>query len=360
MRIDSQKPDRAVLSFTHLGGGLASNSKGEVTSPLQDFTIAGEDRKFVNAQAEIQGDHIIVWSPQVAKPVAVRYGCPAQQAALDQLATEQVDRSSPNFHHWVTAQEFGEKYGPAQQDIDVITKWLQRHGFQVNNVAAGRTTIDFSGTVAQVQTAFHTSIRQYRVNNEQHWANSTDPAIPTALVPVVAGIRSLHNFHPKPSAHLRRQTSVRSAFTFNNGGPCDVPQDSNNCFAVGPGDFTTIYNVQPLYNNNITGSGVTIGIVADSDINLTDVSQFRALFNLPANIPNVIYPTGSSPGKNNDEIEAVLDTEWSGAVATGATIDLVTAPSSNSTFGGDTAANYIINCQVAGRVAPMGLCRPAY
>ena len=73
MKIDSKKPDRVLLSFTHLGGGLASNNKGEANSPLQDFTIAGDDRKFVNAQAEIQGDHVVVWSPQVAKPVAVRY-----------------------------------------------------------------------------------------------------------------------------------------------------------------------------------------------------------------------------------------------------------------------------------------------
>jgi subtilase family serine protease len=279
---------------------------------------------------------------------------PAQEAALEALAAEQLDRSSPNYHHWLTATEFGQQYGPAQQDIDTITKWLERHGFQVNNVAVGRTTIDFSGNVAQVQTAFHTSIHQYVVNGEQHWANSSDPAVPTALIPVVAGIRSLHNFHPKPAAHLRRQTSVRGAFTFNNGAPCDVAGDSNDCFAVGPNDFTTIYNVQPVYNNNITGSGITIGIVADSDINLTDVSQFRALFSLPANVPNVIYPTGSSPGKNNDEIEAVLDTEWSGAVAKNATIDLVTAPSSNSTFGGDTAANYIINCQTSGPTCTHG------
>ncbi|MCX7826041.1 MAG: hypothetical protein N2689_10855 [Verrucomicrobiae bacterium] len=65
---------KVILSFTHLGGGLVAKD-----GPLKGFTIAGPDKKFVNADAQIQGDKVVVSSPQVAKPVAVRYGwcdCP--------------------------------------------------------------------------------------------------------------------------------------------------------------------------------------------------------------------------------------------------------------------------------------------
>jgi hypothetical protein len=267
---------------------------------------------------------------------------PAQETALEGFMTEQLDKSSPNYHHWLTPTEFGQLYGPAQQDIDLITKWLSAHGFQVNSVAAGRTTIDFSGNAGQVQAAFHTAIHQYVVKNEQHWANSSDPSIPTALTPVVAGIRSLHNFNPKPANHLRR-AALRPGFTFNNGSACDIAGSSDDCFAVGPGDFATIYNVP----TGETGAGETIAIVGDSNINLADISQFRALFSLPANVPNVILANGTNPGLTSDEIEAALDTEWSGAVAQEATIDLVIAPSTNTSFGGDIAANYIIQHNVA-------------
>jgi len=61
--------NKAILSFTHLGGGLAAKD-----GALKGFAIAGADKKFVNAQAEIQGDKIVVCSDKVAKPVAVRYG----------------------------------------------------------------------------------------------------------------------------------------------------------------------------------------------------------------------------------------------------------------------------------------------
>ena len=173
---------------------------------------------------------------------------PAQEAALESFMAEQMDPSSPNYHHWLTPTEFGQMYGPAQQDIDVITKWLGTNGFQVNSVSAGRTTIDFSGNAAQVQGAFHTAIHQYSIKGEQHWANASDPSIPTALVPVVAGVRSLHNFYPKPQVHLRRtsSSSERPNFTFNNGQACDIAGSSDSCFAVGPFDFATIYNVLPL------------------------------------------------------------------------------------------------------------------
>ncbi len=265
---------------------------------------------------------------------------PAQEAALQAFMAEQLDPSSPEYHHWLTPTEFGQMYGPAQQDIDVITKWLQAHGFQVNNVANGRMTIDFSGNAAQVQSAFHTAIHQYVVKGEQHWANSSDPSIPTAFVPVVAGVRSLHNFYPKPAVQPRRASSARPNFTFNGGG-CDIAGTSQDCFTVGPNDFATIYNVQPLWDNGIDGTGETIAIVSDSNINPQDVSQFRSLFSLPANVPNVITPNGSV-SVNSDEIEAVLDTEWSGAVAKNATIDLVASPN-GATAGIDLSAEYIIN-----------------
>jgi sialate O-acetylesterase len=66
MKVEGNK---AILSFKHVGGGLIAKD-----GALQGFTIAGEDHKFVNAQAEVQGDKVVVWSDQVAKPVAVRFG----------------------------------------------------------------------------------------------------------------------------------------------------------------------------------------------------------------------------------------------------------------------------------------------
>jgi subtilase family serine protease len=279
----------------------------------------------------------------------------AQQASLDALLAQQQDRSSPNYHQWLTPDQFGRQFGPSDQDIQTITSWLQSNGFQVNEVSKGRTTIDFSGTAGSVQQAFHTAIHSYVLaNGEQHWANASDPMIPAALAPVVAGVNSLNNFprtHMSHSFGLVRRTKATGKITplnpqFTYGGGCNGT--NTNCFAVGPGDFATIYNSQALLNAGVNGTGQTIAIVSDSDVNSADITNFRSLFGLAAiNFQQI--QTGTDPGVQaaGDEIEAVLDVEWSGAVAPGAQIDLVVSPTTNAAFGGDTSANYIINHNLA-------------
>ena len=247
-----------------------------------------------------------------------------QETALETLLARQQNPSSPNYHNWLTPEQFGQQFGPSDQDIQKITAWLQSQGFQVNEVAKGRGTIDFSGTAGTVQQAFHTSIHRYvMANGVERWANSTDPQIPAALATVVAGVNSLNSFPRKPMSHR-----VKPQFTF--AGNCNG--NNTNCYAVGPTDFATIYSSQASLNAGVNGSGQTIAIVADSDINSADVNNFRSLFGLSTiNLQRVI-PTGSTnPGiqnnnNNSDEVESVLDVEWAGSVAPSAQIDLVSPP----------------------------------
>ena len=110
-----------------------------------------------------------------------------QEAALQELLDDQQNKSSANYHAWLTPAQFGQQFGPADADIQTVTNWLQSHGFQITNVTAGRTVIEFSGNAAQVRRAFHTMIHKYMVNGEAHMANATDPQIPAALAPVVDG-----------------------------------------------------------------------------------------------------------------------------------------------------------------------------
>ena len=98
---------------------------------------------------------------------------PEQESALQTLLDQQHDKSSANYHRWLTPDEFGQQFGPADQDIQAITSWLQSYGFQVARVGRGRTAIEFSGTAAQVRNAFHAEIRSYLAGGVQHWANAS-------------------------------------------------------------------------------------------------------------------------------------------------------------------------------------------
>jgi subtilase family serine protease len=292
-----------------------------------------------------------------------------QESALKGLIDNQQDKASPNYHKWLTPEAFGKQFGPADQDIQQVTAWLQSHGFQISQVSKGRTVIEFSGTAAQVQEALHTSIHKYAVNGEEHWANANDPQIPAALAPVVAGVESLNSFLRKPMYHLAGVVSrskstgqmkpLQPLFTFS--GTCGV--QSSDCYGVGPYDFATIYNVLGAWTATpaIDGTGQTIAIVGETDINPQDVVDFRNFFGLPplaSSQLNVIH-NGPAPGilTDGEETESDLDVEWSSAVAKGATIDFVVSESTETTAGIDLSAQYIVDNNLAPVLSESyGLC----
>jgi subtilase family serine protease len=269
---------------------------------------------------------------------------PEQAAALEQLLAEQQDPTSPRYHAWLTPEEFGARFGPAQEDIDRIVGWLQSRGFQVTEVAGGRRAIEFSGTAAQVESAFHTEINHYLWNGVRHTANGSDISIPEALAPVVAGVASLHDFGARPLHHVVRAISPEANFAGGVRG-------------LAPYDFATIYNVSSLWNAGFDGAGQSIAIVGQTDIKLSDIAGFRATFALPANVPQVIV-NGKDPGiVSGDETEADLDVEWAGAVAKGATIKFVTSASTSASDGVTLSAQYIVSHAVAPVMSvSYGLC----
>jgi subtilase family serine protease len=270
---------------------------------------------------------------------------PEQQAALSKFMDEQLSKDSPNFHKWLTPTQFGKQFGPADADIQAVTDWLASHGFQEIKVGTGRTAIEFSGNIAHVRNAFHTEIHQLIVNGETRQANLSDPQIPAALTPVVAGIVSLHNFPRKSFKHgagIHTATHpIPGSPQFTTTSGCGT-SNAQPCYVVGPADFAKIYNIPAAF----TGAGQHIAIVADSNINPQDVTDFRTLFGLPANPPNIIV-NGPDPGLNGDEGEADLDVQVAGMVAPLATIDFVVSEDTLTALGVDLSAFYIINNNIA-------------
>ena len=285
---------------------------------------------------------------------------PEVQQAFDSFVASEYDPTSPNFHQWLTADQIGERFGPAAADVEALTYWLRSQGFNVDEVSKDRVSIRFSGSAEQVQAAFHTEIHSLDVKGTSHLANITGALIPSALVPVVTGVRGLHNFFPRP-LHRLGQRVVRNADTGKWERTSGTPamESLNPMLApmtrpkplfgttdtygdaiedVAPYDFATIYNVLPLWQQTtpVDGTGQTIAIAGTSNIVLADVAAFRTTFGLPtsaaANTPKVIV-TNSDPGActnfadtcSGDLIENTLDVEWSGAVAKGASIVLVTS-----------------------------------
>src|SRR6266849_5791430 len=269
---------------------------------------------------------------------------PELEKQLEHFIDELHNPDSPNLHKWITAQQFGEAFGLAQQDVDSITRWLESHGFTVNVVYPSGVVIDFSGTAAQVREAFHTEMRRLEIKGLAHIANLRDPQIPAALAPAVRGIISLHDFRPY-AMHKMRQP--RSQFTFPDpfGG---------TAYAVVPADLATIYNLNPLFSAGTSGQGQTIVVIEDTDVfSASDWSTFRSALGLSGYTSGsftTVYPPPAS-GSNNcrrpgviapNDGEAILDAEWASAAAPSAAIVMATC-ADTSTFGGLIAIQNLIN-----------------
>jgi subtilase family serine protease len=268
---------------------------------------------------------------------------PEQETALEAAIDERQDPHSANYHQWLTAEELGTNFGPAQQDIETVSQWLTSHGLQVNAVSRNGLTIDVSGSAGQVRATLHTEIHKYIVNGKQHIANSSDPSIPAALTPVVVGVVSLHNFMPMP-ALIKPIKNFSFPCTGCPDGLNGVPQ-----YDESPADLGVIYNVGPLYRTSkpITGKGQTVVVLEDTDINPADVATFRKTFGLASHAGTFaeIHPgVGcTDPGLNSDEGEAALDAEWAGAVAADAAVELASCADTTTNFGALIAAQNLLD-----------------
>jgi hypothetical protein len=344
----------SILYFCLMAGAQTGNIPARITQPVNAanlVTLHGNIHPLARPQYD-QG--AAPDGEALERMLLVLQRSPQQEAALRNLLDEQQAKSSPNYHMWLTPEEFGQQFGPADADIQTLTGWLASQGFEVTQVAAGRTVIEFSGTAGELRQAFHTAIHKYAVNGGEYWANSSDPQIPAALAPVVAGFASLNNFPKRPM--LRRlgtfskskaTRQMRPLFSY----PVSCPSGVGSCYdtAVGPTDFATIYNVLPLWNGSpaIDGTGQTIAVAEQTDINPQDVTDFRTMFGLSTsgNFLQTIH-NGPDPGiltTTGDEGEADVDAQWAGAIAKGATVDLVVSQSTDVTEGIDLSALYIVD-----------------
>jgi len=281
----------------------------------------------------------------------------AQEATLAQVIDDLQDPNSPDYHRWLSAAEFGTRFGAAASDLATVTNWLASRGFQINNIYPNAVAIDFSGTAGQARTAFHTEIHYLEVDGVRHIANMSDPKIPAALAPAVTGIVSLNDFRPAP----------QYTFAAACGGDSVL---SSTCYAVVPADLATIYNLWPLYKAGIVGRGLTIDVIEDSNLySVSDWYTFRSTFGLdrfPGSFRQVHPQPWTGPGNCADpgatlaDEEATLDAEWSGAAAPGAAIVLASCADTMTTDGHFIALENVINARATPDVisVSLGECEP--
>ncbi len=344
---------KTVSAFTLIGAlglcAVAHAASGADQQPLikghidetQRVTLPGNVRPEVSAATDRGA---VADSMQLPHMQLLLERPAGREAALEAYLAATQTPGDPNYHHWLTAAQIGELYGPTPRDIATVRGWLEAHGFQVNSVSPTGLLIDFSGNAGQVAQAFQTEIHSLDVRGHHHFANMRDPQIPAALAPVIAGIVSLNNFRPKPMVQPRMKTTALAPGRL--AGPKDTVNSSYQL--VAPADLQTIYNFNPVYNRGIAGNGQTIVVLEDTDLfDNNDYANFRKTFNLDqygGSSFSVVHPGGcADPGVVvGNDFEATLDAEWAAAAAPQANIVLASCADTQTTFGVTTAMQALL------------------
>jgi subtilase family serine protease len=291
----------ALLAFALTASAQVRN---RITQPLETGERVAVSGAHPMARAEFDRGPV-AGSMRIDRAAMVFKLSSAQQSALDKLLAEQQDPKSPNYHRWLTPEQYGERFGMSEADLAKVSAWLKSQGLTVDEYSRGRTQVFFSGTAAQVARAFQTEFHQYAVEGEIRFANARGISVPAALSGVVLSFRGFDSFPPRPRAH-----AVRPNFTSHVTG---------NHF-VAPADFATIYNLKALYDSGLDGTGQTIAVVGQTVINMADITSFRSAAGLPAANLQLVPVDNSTGTSNGDVVEADLDVEWSGAVARNAAV----------------------------------------
>jgi hypothetical protein len=272
---------------------------------------------------------------------------PEQVEDQRELLSQLHDKNSSNYRKWLTPAQYGERFGASPEDVAAVSGWLALHGLQVGPVNAARTAIEFSGTVGQLNAAFHTSIHRYLLGGQSHLANASETKIPSALAPVIAGVAGMNDFFPGTQATIPLHATYRKTKAAATSELASAAEGYS--LLLGPSDAAAVYDTPNSLNpgfhgsHSYTGAGVTIGIISDANINTADVDNYRSFFGLPARSPQVIIDGGTDPGIDSPSIghsrQALMEIELAGALAPNANVILYTAKDT-ALFSGLTLATF--------------------
>jgi subtilase family serine protease len=298
------------------------------------------------------------------------------KGSLDTMVEQMYDKSSPNYHKFLTMKQFNDQFAPTASEVGVVRDFLAAHNMKVMSIASNNHFVVAQGSVGDAQTAFNVKMNRVMVNGQARRVSTPEATVTGPAAALVANVQGLSD--------LRYRTNVKFSVDPDSGqphagvSPSAVGEDglffNGDClrapetqtFSTGGGfpkaiysgnrygsditsgppnlppcgydaaEMQTAYGLNPLYKKGLDGTGQTIVIVDanGSPSIVADVNLFSQLNGLPALTPSnfqIVTPIGPVActvvnGKCEADVETILDVEWAHAIAPGANIVLVLSP----------------------------------
>ena len=275
----------------------------------------------------------------------------AQESDLEALIAAQQTVGSPQYHDWLSPDEFAARFGVADSDISAIRQWLEQQGLTFLGVSPSKNRIVVSGTTEQLKAAFGLALHYYAGGGEKHYAPSSDLTLPAALAPLVESVANLSTFRPRPHVKFGKPRRAQANFTSSQSG---------NHFLT-PKDIATIYNLDSAYGAGYTGSGQAIAVVGQSSVVLSDIEHFQTAAGFSKKDPTLLLvpDSGSATVVSGDEAEADLDLEYTSTIGRDAAIYFVYVGNNPNYSVWDSIA-YAVDHKVAPIISvSYGICETA-
>jgi kumamolisin len=227
------------------------------------------------------------------------------ESELDDLLQELYDPQSPSFHQFLSVQEFTERFGPTEEDYAAVIRFARQNGLTVTGTSPNRMVVDVTGSVADIERAFHVNMGVYQHPTEERPFYAPDQE-PTPDLPFpLWHITGLDNFSIPHPASLRR-----------------APEAKGGTTGSGPSGYFIGSDMRAAYygSGSLTGKGQSVGLVEFAGYNIADVNNyFTKVKQTNAVTVTGVSTDGSSLSctKHCDDTEQVLDIEVAISMAPG-------------------------------------------
>jgi len=294
------------------------------------------------------------------------------KATLDELVRQMYQLGSPNYHHFLTREQYRLRFAPTEEDAAQVRDYLIAHNLTVTSADKLNHYLVAQGRVSDVQNAFNVQLSRMNFRGDIHRVTSVGSSVEDPVGNLILNVEGLTDFTPHPTiarqfnSRTRRplvsqplstgnlippqnpclHAARRVTFTSPGNGPTAtyygnvLGTDTNPCIGYTVPQLQTAYGLNALYNKSWDGTGQTIIIVDPwgSDTILQDANAFSSAYGLPplSSSNFQIYYSGgkthcdSTCLKVGGNAETSLDVEWAHAFAPGANIALVLAPGESS------------------------------
>jgi kumamolisin len=254
----------------------------------------------------------------------------------EELLTAVHTPGNAKFHQFLTPEQFDQRFGPNPADVAKVVAHFSKLGLTAERSTS--TTLTVTGSAAEFERAFNVSLHAFEV--PAHGRNAgysfhaplTRPTVPDEIsssVMAVVGLDSHPSFRPR--SQFAPKPMSRAHAIKNGGGTTTNPPG-----LLTVSDFAQYYDALPLYKENITGSGRTLGIVTLASFTPSDAFTYWSAvgLNVNSNRLKVVNVDGGSgaPSDASGSIETTLDVEQSGGIAPGAKMIVYQCPNTNQGF----------------------------